>query len=269
MPTRVCAYIPARNEEKHLPGCLDALLGQTRSPDNVILIDDGSTDRTGKIGRKKGCIVVKLKDRGRTLVESPELSQVHNAGLRECRRLKADYVLVVGADHILSGSYLEKLLDEMQSDSTLAISSGYISGEQRIFPSGSGRLISRDFLSQVSWRYPYINGWEAYFVFKALSLGYSVKIIATPSKVTRGTFIKRRWGSEQGGLEIGKSMRRLGYWKPYAWLRCLRLFSRPTLALAMLLGYITETHGAYDEDVAAYIKRWQKARMVGYVQNLV
>ena len=250
-----------------MPKCLDALLGQTRALDNLIVVDDGSTDSTGEIAERKGCIVVRLKNRGKTLVESPELSLVHNAGLRECRKLKPDYVLVVGADHILSEGYLEKLLDETQNDSTLAISSGYIIGEHRIFPSGSGRLISSTFLNQISWKYPYINGWEAYFIFKALSLGHSAKIVDVPSKVTRGTFIKRRWGNEQGGLEIGKSMKRLGYWKPYALLRCAKHFPRPVLSLAMLFGYITETHTVYDKDVSAYITKWQKTRIAKYVRK--
>jgi hopene-associated glycosyltransferase HpnB len=47
---RVTAVIPARNEADVLPACLPSLLGQDYSgPFSVILVDDDSTDGTGKV----------------------------------------------------------------------------------------------------------------------------------------------------------------------------------------------------------------------------
>jgi glycosyltransferase involved in cell wall biosynthesis len=43
----VCAY----NEERYVAACLHSLLAQTRPPDEIILIDNASQDRTGAIGR--------------------------------------------------------------------------------------------------------------------------------------------------------------------------------------------------------------------------
>jgi len=43
----VCAY----NEERYVASCLHSLLAQTRSADEVILIDNASQDRTGDIAR--------------------------------------------------------------------------------------------------------------------------------------------------------------------------------------------------------------------------
>ena len=43
----VCAY----NEADYLPACLHALLAQTRQPDEIIVIDNASSDGTGDLSR--------------------------------------------------------------------------------------------------------------------------------------------------------------------------------------------------------------------------
>ncbi len=43
----VCAY----NEARHLPACLFSLLAQTRPPDEVLVINNASTDGTGAVAR--------------------------------------------------------------------------------------------------------------------------------------------------------------------------------------------------------------------------
>lgn len=43
--------IPAYNEEEHLIACLDSVAAQTRLPDEVIVVDNNSTDRTLEIAK--------------------------------------------------------------------------------------------------------------------------------------------------------------------------------------------------------------------------
>ena len=43
----VCAY----NEAPCLPACLYSLLAQTRSPDEIVVVDNASTDETGAVAR--------------------------------------------------------------------------------------------------------------------------------------------------------------------------------------------------------------------------
>ena len=42
----VAVVVPCRNEARYLGGLLDALFAQTRLPDEVVIVDDGSTDGT-------------------------------------------------------------------------------------------------------------------------------------------------------------------------------------------------------------------------------
>src|SRR5262245_22416578 len=43
----VCAY----NEARHLPACLLSLRAQTRPPDEIIVVNNASTDQTGVVAR--------------------------------------------------------------------------------------------------------------------------------------------------------------------------------------------------------------------------
>ena len=50
--------IPARNEEYNLPRLLDSLRGQPVPPDEIIVVNDASTDRTAAVARELGAIVL-------------------------------------------------------------------------------------------------------------------------------------------------------------------------------------------------------------------
>lgn len=54
----VSVIIPARNEEQNLPALLESLTSQTPSPEEIIVVDDGSTDRTAELARAVGARVL-------------------------------------------------------------------------------------------------------------------------------------------------------------------------------------------------------------------
>ncbi len=56
----VSVVIPARNEERNLAGLLTSLKQQTHRPDEVIVVDDGSTDRTAEIAQDYGATVLRV-----------------------------------------------------------------------------------------------------------------------------------------------------------------------------------------------------------------
>ena len=45
----ISVIVTAYNIEKYLPRCLDSLIAQTYQRLEIIVVDDGSTDRTGQI----------------------------------------------------------------------------------------------------------------------------------------------------------------------------------------------------------------------------
>lgn len=61
-PGRVGVVIPALNEEESLPGVLRELKAQGLS--HILVVDNGSTDRTAAVARKAGAVVVEEPRRG-------------------------------------------------------------------------------------------------------------------------------------------------------------------------------------------------------------
>jgi cellulose synthase/poly-beta-1,6-N-acetylglucosamine synthase-like glycosyltransferase len=59
-PTQVTAIIPSRNGAELLPATIDELRGLV-PPDHVIVVDDGSTDRTSEVARELGCRVYRFE----------------------------------------------------------------------------------------------------------------------------------------------------------------------------------------------------------------
>ena len=55
---KISVIIPARNEEKNLPRLLRSLQSQPVPPDEIIVVDDASTDRTAAVAREHGATVI-------------------------------------------------------------------------------------------------------------------------------------------------------------------------------------------------------------------
>jgi lipopolysaccharide/colanic/teichoic acid biosynthesis glycosyltransferase/GT2 family glycosyltransferase len=87
MPQSVTVVIPAYNAARSLPDCLAALARQTRPPDEVIVVDDGSTDDTAGAACRLGAAVVRQANTG------PAVAR--NAGVAAAR---GDLVLFTDAD---------------------------------------------------------------------------------------------------------------------------------------------------------------------------
>jgi hypothetical protein len=54
----VSIIIPARNEEHNLPRLLRSLAAQPVTPKEIMVVDDGSTDRTAELARQLGATVI-------------------------------------------------------------------------------------------------------------------------------------------------------------------------------------------------------------------
>ncbi len=57
----VSVIIPAYNAERYLAEALASVFGQSRVPEEIIVVDDGSTDRTEEVVRKHGEAIRFLK----------------------------------------------------------------------------------------------------------------------------------------------------------------------------------------------------------------
>ena len=96
--------VPVYNVEKYLPRCLGSLIGQTLKEIEIILVNDGSTDRSEQI-----CQAYAEKD-ARIRVFSKQnggLSDARNYGIE---RAQADVLGFVDSDDYVDGNMFEYLL---------------------------------------------------------------------------------------------------------------------------------------------------------------
>ncbi len=64
MKSGVAVVIPAFNAERYLGDALRSLRDQSLQPDEVVVVDDGSTDRTAAIAQQAGATVIRQQQRG-------------------------------------------------------------------------------------------------------------------------------------------------------------------------------------------------------------
>lgn len=110
----VSIVIPAYNQERFVAQAIASALGQTHPWVEVIVVDDGSTDRTGEIAES-------FDDHGNlTVLRQPNggLPAARNRGLAEAR---GEFVCFLDSDDYLAPTYLERLLQPLVADPSLAM----------------------------------------------------------------------------------------------------------------------------------------------------
>jgi len=241
---KVIVIIPARNESQFLGTTLSALKKQTLTPYRIIVVNDGSTDNTHNIAKKANVEVLDLDDRGFRATGQPVLAYVINKGLENISHNECQYIMILGADHILPPDYLSKLIAIMDENDSLVITSGIIKGESQrdTSPRGSGRIIKYDFWKKLGLRYPTWYGFESYIVYKALVESYKIQIVRDAV-----SWSQRPTGKTTNYKSYGKAMRALGYYPLYALGRIiLTLKHNPKGAFKMTLGYFDLSVKKYD-----------------------
>ena len=116
MSTKVSVVVPIYNTAKYLPECLDSLLAQTHQDLEIILIDDGSTDESGKIAddyakKDKRIKVIHQKNAGQ--------SAARNRGIKEAT---GEFLSFVDSDDKLKPDFIKKLLAGYEKNTSTSTS---------------------------------------------------------------------------------------------------------------------------------------------------
>ena len=103
LPLDLTIAIPVRNEEKNLPGCLEAIgAGLAKT---IVVIDSGSTDSTRDIAKRFGAEVIDFQWNGR-------FPKKRNWFLRN-HAPETKWVLFLDADEYLTESFKDELRERL------------------------------------------------------------------------------------------------------------------------------------------------------------
>lgn len=172
----LAVIVPFLNEREYLPVFLESLDAQTRPPDRLILVDDGSDDGSYELA----CAFADTHDyatagrRPRRPTEADRLATA--AELRafgwglELIDVPYDVVVKLDADLQLRPSHFAEILSRFQQDPSLGVAGGYLSirlGDGEVareqHPSyhvrGPNKFYRRECFEQI-WPLPAYLGWD-------------------------------------------------------------------------------------------------------------
>lgn len=107
-PGSTSVIVVVRNGERALAGALDSIAAQTHQPDQVVVVDGQSTDRTAQIAQARDVDYVMQPDLG--------LASARNLGLGHCT---GDLIAFLDHDDCWLPTKLERQLEAMAADPKL------------------------------------------------------------------------------------------------------------------------------------------------------
>ena len=105
----ISIIVPVYNVEHYLPKCIESILNQSFADFEVWLIDDGSSDNSGKICDEYAC-----KD-ARIRVVHKQNGGVNTARKMGCKLAQGEYIALVDSDDSLPPLALSALYDKAKS----------------------------------------------------------------------------------------------------------------------------------------------------------
>lgn len=129
----VSVVIPARNDAEPLARCLRALAAQTVAPDEVLVVDNGSSDGSAAVARRAGATVVGEGEQG-----------IGAAASRGYDAASGDLILRLDTDSVPPPTWIARVVDAFAADDRLQALSG--PGDFQGLPRPLGRLATAAYM---------------------------------------------------------------------------------------------------------------------------
>lgn len=114
--TELTVIVPAFNEAASITDTIRSLQAQTTPPEEIIVVDDGSSDGTGEASRRCGVTVIRPSS------NTGSKAGAQNFGLSHVR---TRYTMAIDADTTLAADAIEKLLPALKEPG-VAAASGFV-----------------------------------------------------------------------------------------------------------------------------------------------
>jgi glycosyltransferase involved in cell wall biosynthesis len=267
---------PARDEEENLERLARCLVAQTVPPARWVIVDDGSTDGTARVGRAFAeghpwiRVVTLSTDAG--VVRGAPVVRAFEAGVASLE-LSPEVVVKLDADVSFDADYFERLLRAFEEDASLGIASGsayeHRKGAWRQLHGtrtsvwGASRAYRWECLQAVG-PLEQRMGWDGIDEFKANIGGWTTRpLLDLPFRHHRREGERdgaswRPWAPQGGVAHF------MGYRFSYLLFRAVFRARRQPAALAMLWGYggavLRRESRCADLAVRNYVRSRQRLR---------
>ncbi|MGD0695534.1 MAG: glycosyltransferase family A protein [Terriglobia bacterium] len=271
---------PVRDEEQHIEDTLRSVLAQTILPAEWVIVDDGSTDGTGRIleryARQHAWIsVIHRPDRG-FRNSGGGVMEAFDEGYRALRSRDWDLIVKLDGDLSFGPDYFERCLRRFAEDPGLGIGGGVIyyceNGTKRLETShlfhvrGATKMYRHACWDAIGGliRTP---GWDTVDELKANMLGWRTRcfpdVLLLQHRPTGAAD-----GNWRDAVKNGQADYVSGYHPLFMLAKCLkRAFQRPLLVGAVghlygfAQGYIQRLPKVEDQKFIRYVRRQQLRRL--------
>ena len=279
---RYVIITPIRDEEKHIEQTIKTVVSQTVMPLEWVIVDDGSTDTTGKIV-------------DRCAIQFPWISVVHRlnrgyrksgggvmeafyAGYKGLRCENWEFIVKLDGDLTFSSDYFEKCFEHFNTQPLLGIGGGDIyhsldgklklEANPRFHVRGATKIYRKDCWDAIGglWMAP---GWDTIDEVKANMLGW--RTYSFPElRLLHHRFTGSAEGLLRDRVKHGVACYVSGYHPLFVVAKCVsRLAQKPYCvgAAAILYGFLkgrfTDAPQVNDIQMIDYLRNQQLRRLIG------
>jgi len=275
---------PVRDEEAFLPATIESVIHQTILPQEWIIVDDGSTDSTGKIidgyARQYPWIRAVHRENRGYRKSGGGVMEAFNEGYAAIVCHNWGFIVKLDGDLSFEPDYFQKCFEYFEREPRLGVGGGVIYnvmpdgilklelGGPKFHVRGATKIYRRACWEGIGGFWP-APGWDTLDEVKANMLGW-----ITRSFPDLGLRQHRLTGSADGrwgnSVKNGKANYIAGYHPLFMLVKCVsRLCCRPYvigsigLLYGFVAGYLNGTPRVNDSELIRYLRRQQLRRLWG------
>jgi glycosyltransferase involved in cell wall biosynthesis len=270
-----------RDEEQYIENTIRSVIAQTILPIRYVIVNDGSSDKTGSIideyARKYPWIsAVHRADRGFRNSAGGEVDAFYE-GYKMLTGAAWDFIVKLDGDLSFDRGYFEQCISYFNAEEDLGMGGGDIYNlehdklelerEPQFHVRGAVKMYSRECWEALRGMYA-INGWDTLDEVKANMLGWKTRSF-TDLKIIQHRPTGRAVGNWKNAVKNGVGGYTAGYHPLYMVSKCLkRLFHKPYivesagLMYGFLKGYLTRMPQVEDRNLVRYLRRQQLNRLL-------
>jgi biofilm PGA synthesis N-glycosyltransferase PgaC len=273
---------PVRDEEAYLRFTIDCMVAQTIRPVEWIIVNDGSTDATGKIideyARQYPWIQGVHRENRGFRKAGGGVVDAFNDGYHALKSKDWDFIVKLDGDLSFAPTYFESCFEKFASEPRLGVGGGVIchvtNGVEQVeecpafHVRGATKIFRRECWEGIGGFWP-APGWDTMDEVKASMLGWTTKSFPD-LHLAHHRYTGAAEGAWSDSVKNGRANYVCGYHPLFMLSKCfLRLGRKPYilgsvgLFYGFLTGYLKRIPQVNDPKTIGYLRRQQLARLIG------